>query len=184
MLGQPAFAVGLANRQTQGQLLETHRVAGVLGIHGVDRVLRVVDGDAAAVLVRAGHPFADRTGAVTELEELEILGAALSLEFLVALAIQHVLAVDDVGGIGDLQARDREDRVRGTQTEEPDEHGAALVRAALEVLDLSHAGVAVELLEFGVQCLILGHEILGDLRVASLVPVGVEVNRVALDRQR
>jgi len=183
VLGQPAFAVGLANRQTQGELLEAHRVAGVLRVDGVDRVVDVVDVDAVVLVVLAGHALGDLAGAVAELEELEGAAGALAFEFLVAFAVQHVLAVDDVGRVGDLQTRNREDRVDRAQAEEPHEHGPALVGAALELFHLAQALLALELLELGVQRLALGHQVLGDLGVASLVVVAVEVDGVAGGRQ-
>ena len=49
VLGQPAFAVGLADGQAQGQFLQAHRVAAVLRVDAVDHVLGDIDVDAFLV---------------------------------------------------------------------------------------------------------------------------------------
>ncbi len=184
VLGEPAFGVGSADGQSQGELLESDGVAGVLGVDGVDGVSRVIHVDAVQFVVLAGHAFVDFAGAMTIPEELEIRVVALSFEFLVTGTIEHVLAVDDVGRVGDLETGDREYGVDRTQAEEAHQHGPALIGAALEVFEFCEPFVASDLLELRIEILVVRHEILGHVFAAGLVVVAVEVNGMALDVER
>ena len=121
---------------------------------------------------------------MAELEELEVGIGALAFELFIAGTIEHVLAVNDVGRVGDLEAWNGEDRIDRAQAEEPHQHGPPLVGAALEVFDLLEPFLTLDLIELGIEGFVLGHQILGHFLLAGLVVVAVEVDGVALDRQR
>ena len=72
----------------------------------------------------------------------------------------------------------REDRVGRAEAEETHEHLAALVGATLEIFHLLDAFIAVHLIEFLVESLVFGDQVLGDILLAGLIVVAVEVHCV------
>ena len=84
-----------------------------------------------------------------EAEELVVAGNLL--ELLVAGAIEHVLAVGDVGRVGDLHAGDGKLRVGGAQAQEADDHLAAVHRVLQQAADLGQAAFFVDGVEAGAE---------------------------------
>ena len=183
MFSQPAFAVRLADGQTQGQLLEAHGVPCILGIDGQHCVLRVIHVHAVLVVFHTRHAFVHRACGVTELEELEIRIRTLALEFFVATAIQHRLAVNHIGRIRDLKAWNGERRICGAKAKEAYQHLAALVRATLEPFDLLKPFFSLNLIQFLVQVDVRRHQVFCDLFFTRLVVITVKMDRVTFNGQ-
>ena len=100
MLGEPAFAVGLADSQANRKLLKADGVARVLRVGAVNEIVGDVDIDATLVDVDAGHILSHPAGGVNDLEEFAAV--ADPLELLVTATVKQVFAVADIGGISDL----------------------------------------------------------------------------------
>ena len=105
--------------------------------------------------------------------------AAHALHLLVARPVQQVLGVNDVGRVGDLDARKAEGRARGPEAEECHVHRAALHRPRQEPPDFRQALLAIDRVEVRPEARLLRDHVPRDFLVAALVLVPVEVYGVA-----
>jgi hypothetical protein len=176
VLGEPAFPVGLADGQAQGEFLEPDGVPGVLGVDAVDDF--VVEVDVDALIIDIGADAVDESsGGVQDAEIL--LGITEGFELLVPGTVEEVLAVSDIEGVGHLDAGDGEDGAGGAEAEKADDHlaaGHAVFEVAADLGETFFAVGRVDVLsevEAGLE------EVLGDLLVASLVVGTVEMTRMA-----
>ena len=97
VLAQPPFSNGLLDCEAEGELFQTYRVATVLGVDGVDRLVFEVNVNPPLLKVLAGFSLVEFPSRVNEAEELGI--STESLELLVALPIEDELGMGNVGRI-------------------------------------------------------------------------------------
>ena len=113
------------------------------------------------------------------MQEPEERPAGHALELLVTRPVQQVLGVNDVGRVGDLDARKAERRARRPEAEEGDVHRAALHRPGQKAADFRQALFALDAVEVRAEARLLRDHVPRDFLVAALVLVPVEVGRVA-----
>ena len=181
MLGEPAFFVGPLDGEPKGELLHAQAVARVLVVDGEDAVFLQVDVDAALVDIAGVAALVELAGRMQEVEEVGVVPFAF--EGLIALAIEQIFGVSDVGAVGDLQGAQLEVAADGPEAEEAHQHLSALHGAVKEAEDFIEAFLAVG--PVGLEAEVDGfiEEVLGVGLVSGLVLDAVEVDGVSRHRE-